>query len=775
MRLKNQRFLAILSILLLSVTLLLRENPVAAAPPEPPLIQDILNQTGGNAKIGYTSQTGQVSFIGTDTNHAIPKSGRLPSSASSEDVSRQFLATYGSLFGLSNQAQELKVEKTNTLAGGVSFVRFQQVYQGIPVFGGELIVQTDANKNILSSSGKISPFPQVNVTPSVDAAKATALASDLVTKKYKLDASDLVISTPQLWIYNPALLDSGMNKANLVWRVEVTTKSLQPVDQLVLVDAQLGAVALSFNQMEEGLNRTVYNANNGSSLPGTLVRSEGGPPTGDADADNAYDFAGDTYNYYFNLFHRDSVDNHGLPLKSTVHYCPNNTDCPYANAFWNGQQMVYGTTYASALDVVGHELTHGVTGNESHLFYYMQSGAINEALSDIFGNLVQHYYNPGGDPQWLMGENLPIGAIRSMSNPPAYSQPDKMSSTYYECSGTASDNGGVHTNSGVANKAAYLMIIGGSFNGKTVAALGPTKTAQIWYYVQTNLLTSGGDYQDLFHLLPQAAGSLVGQYGITTNDVQQVVNAVLATEMNQDPAGCSIPAATISCAPGQAVSTLFFDNMENPASGNWTKYAVSGSVNEWYYPQTANPYNFDATYTTSGKYELWGYDSDSRGDFAIAMTRNVTVPTGRTTYLYFNHAYDFEYFFNWSTLSYVLADGGIVEYSTNNGASWNDAVGLFVTNGYDGQIYSGGDNPLKGRNAFTGYSFGYTSSKLDLSSLAGQNVRFRFRIATDTGNSTGSTSGIYGWFIDDLRVYTCAPVTPRAFVPVTFRTTPSGW
>lgn len=163
----------------------------------------------------------------------------------------------------------------------------------------------------------------------------------------------------------------------------------------------------------------------------------------------------------------------------------------------------------------------------------------------------------------------------------------------------------------------------------------------------------------------------------------------------------------------------------------------------------------------------------------MAMTRNVAIPAGRSTYLYFNHAYDFEYFFDWNTAQYILADGAVVEYSTNNGASWNDAGPLFVTdgNGYDGTIYNGtgGDNPLAGRSAFTGYSFGYTSSKMNLTSLAGQNVRFRFRIGTDTGNNPDSTSGIYGWFIDDVQVYSCAPVSPRAYVPVAFRTAPPGW
>jgi bacillolysin len=729
--------------------------PVAADP-----LQDLINQTGGHVRITRDQRSGLVRFVGTDTDHAVPRSMGLESNARPEAAARGFLASYGTLFGLSEPAQELALMSGDS-ANGQSFVRFQQVYQNIPLFGGELIVQTDGQNNVLSAGGKVVPRHDLDTTPRISAANAGELARALAVKKYKLDADNFVVSTPELWLYNPTLFKPDVNITTLVWRVEVTTRDLEPIDELVLIDAQRGHVALSFNQTEESLYRIVYNANNTYSLPGTQVRIEGGGPTGDADADNAYSYAGDTYNYYFSLFARDSVNNAGLQLKSTVHYCPNGGPCPYANAFWNGQQMVYGTTYASARDVVGHELTHGVTQNTSHLYYYMQSGAINEAISDIFGELVEHTYS-SADTQWLMGEDLPGGAIRSMSNPPLHNQPDKMTSTYYVCD-PGSDQGGVHTNSGVANKTAWLMAIGGTFNGKTVVALGTNKTAHIWYFVETNLLTSASDYQYLYSALAQAARSLVGSYGITAADVQQVQNAIDATQMNFEPPGCSIPEAPLSCPVNQLMANLFFDDMENTASGNWASGAVSLSVNDWYYPQNPNPYT-DMTYATSGHYNLWGNDIDVRGDYAIALTHNVALPAATTPYLYFRHAYDFEY----SDYPYTPYDGAVVEYSTNGGVSWTDAVSLPADNGYDGTIYTGtgGDNPLKGRLAFTGMSFGYTSSRLNLASLAGQNVRFRFRIGTDTGNDPASPSGTRGWFIDDVRVYRCVAISSRLFLPL---------
>jgi Zn-dependent metalloprotease len=112
---------------------------------------------------------------------------------------------------------------------------------------------------------------------------------------------------------------------------------------------------------------------------GTLVRSEGGPPTADLDVNTAYDFAGDTYNYYLTQHGRDSYDGAGAPIIFTVHYYPTNNNCNYRNAFWNATQMVYGNGFARADDVDVHELTHAATEHSARLFYCMQSGALNES------------------------------------------------------------------------------------------------------------------------------------------------------------------------------------------------------------------------------------------------------------------------------------------------------------------------------------------------------------------------------------------------------------
>jgi len=415
--------------------------------------------------------------------------------------------------------------------------------------------------------------------------------------------------------------------------------------------------------------------------------------------------------------------------------------------------MVYGSGYASADDVVGHELAHGVTDFSAHLFYYYQAGAINESLSDVFGELIDQSDGRGNDTaavRWQMGEDLPIGAIRDMRDPTAFNDPDRIQSPNY-FSGPE-DRGGVHFNSGVNNKAAFLMTDGGVFNGRTVTALGLTKTAKINYEAQSNMLTSGSDYNDLYHILPQACNQLVGTIGITVANCVNHVAAVIATQMNLQPTtGVFHPEAPI-CAAGQVPTDLFYDNLENTASGNWTKGRIQGASN-WAYPQSPNDYpGYDATVATSGKYNMWGDNPETTADFWIGKAVGVTVPAGKQTFLRFKHLYEFESGFSSNY------DGGVIEYSINNGASWVDAGSLFKSAGdwgYQGSIASGLGNPLGGRQGYVGRSDGYFSSRATLTELAGKSVRFRYRIGAD------GSIGSYGWYLDDLRVYTCAaPVAP---------------
>jgi Zn-dependent metalloprotease len=246
-----------------------------------------------------------------------------------------------------------------------------------------------------------------------------------------------------------------------------------------------------------GLRRTIYDARKDSTLPGTVVRSEGNPAVSDATVNEAYDGAGDTYNFYEQIFGRKSIDGHGMRLQATVHY-QEDPDEGFDNAFWNGRQMIYGDgdgtifgSFTRSLDVIGHELTHGVTELEAGLEYHNQSGALNESFSDVFGSMVKQWKlgQTLQQADWLIGKELllpGIGgkALRSMRDPgTAYDdprlgkdpQPGKMSDYRQLADRRSDDWGGVHVNSGIPNRAFVLAC------DNLGAAHSWDKAGRIWY------------------------------------------------------------------------------------------------------------------------------------------------------------------------------------------------------------------------------------------------------------------------------------------------------
>lgn len=213
------------------------------------------------------------------------------------------------------------------------------------------------------------------------------------------------------------------------YRTIVSTAALRGARHVI------GPSIASFGLSAGGLRRTIYDAGHRQKLPGKLVRGEGCHDSIDRQVNNAYDGLGDTYKFYKEAYGRNSIDNNGLRLDASVHYGKD-----YNNAFWNGRQMVFGDgdgvifrDFTTCLDVIGHELTHGVTEHESGLQYEGQSGALNESLSDVFGSLVKQYaaspQDTAASADWLIGEGL-FGptvkgkALRSMKDPgTAYDDP----------------------------------------------------------------------------------------------------------------------------------------------------------------------------------------------------------------------------------------------------------------------------------------------------------------------------------------------------------------
>lgn len=245
--------------------------------------------------------------------------------------------------------------------------------------------------------------------------------------------------------------------------------------------------------------RTIHDARHGTDLPGHKVRGEGDQPGKDATVNRAYAGLGATFELFLQAYQRDSIDGNGLPLNATVHY-----DRDYNNAFWNGEQMVFGDgdgeiflDFTIPIDVIGHELAHGVTQYTANLTYFGQPGALNESLSDVFGALIKQYTlgQTTAEADWLIGAGLLAPrvtgtALRSMKEPgTAYDDDvlgkDPQPATMDDFVRTGRDNGGVHINSGIPNHAFYLAAT--ALGGRAWERAG-----QVWY----DVLTGGELRQD---------------------------------------------------------------------------------------------------------------------------------------------------------------------------------------------------------------------------------------------------------------------------------------
>lgn len=271
--------------------------------------------------------------------------------------------------------------------------------------------------------------------------------------------------------------------------------------------------------------RKIYDCENQWVKRVSLAREEGGPATGDDSVDNAYDFTGNARDYLRDVLDRNSWDGIGSDIIANVHFGVN-----YMNAFWDGDELTFGegngtifTDFSQSLDVVAHELGHGIVQTTANLNYVSQSGALNEHFADVFGSVVtQHVLGHTADEaDWLIGDEI-MGpelygeALRSMRAPgTAYDnslmgndpQPDHMDDYY---AGPA-DNQGVHTNSGIPNKAFYLAS----------REIGTDKAVLIWYHALQNLWATA-NFSDAVDRITNSARILVKNGDVPLGSTQVV-------------------------------------------------------------------------------------------------------------------------------------------------------------------------------------------------------------------------------------------------------------
>lgn len=431
-------------------------------------------------------------------------------------------------------AADLKLRKTTQDGGGRRHQRYRQMLNGLDVIGGDLVVHADAQGSIYAINGAA----RGNLPTSLgqhDIGPGAALTSVQADARF----AGMSVSTPRaVYLITP---EGATFKTYEI--VAEGMRAQTPVRDKVYVDVDSGTVVGVHPQIHSGLNRSVYSANNGTSLPGTLRRSEGQAATADLDVTAAYDGSGDTYNAYRNFWNRDSYDNAGAVLKSSVHYSSN-----YCNAFWNGTQMVYGDGNAAqgclplarSVDVTAHELTHAVTENESGLIYSGESGGLNEAMSDIFGVFTQAWADGGRTGSlavvadtWTIGEDVLPPALRWMNDPAQ----DGASLDFWT---TGAGNVDVHYSSGIANLAFYLLSQGGTHpRGKStvvVQGIGMGKAIRLFYALNVNYLTSSSNFRAAATASMTAATDL-GFTVAERNSVADAWRAVGVVPLGGPPAG----------------------------------------------------------------------------------------------------------------------------------------------------------------------------------------------------------------------------------------------
>lgn len=443
---------------------------------------------------------------------------------------------------------------------GFTHVRLNQSRNGVRVYGAQVITHLDA-KNVTAVSGRefdttgVETAPAIEGSAAVDAAKA---ALKFNGKFVETPKAELVILPHSLF------KDDDENGATLVYRVELKIEdgTDATAHHQYFINAQDGSVAWHFDALPHGTGYGLYTGgpvfiqtrqtfkfplfyysliddtrggaetrdmNDGTSGNGTVFEKCCIDIWGNGVKSNRESAAVDvhfgmmkTWDYYKYTFGRLGIDGAGYKMVARVHY-----GSKYNNAFWNSSVITFGdgdgTTFEPlvALDVVGHEITHGVTEKTAKLIYSKESGALNESFSDIFGTMVEFY--SGIRPDYLIGEDVykPAGALRNMAHPTWRGQPDHYSNldrTSYE----------VHKNSGISNNAFYLLAEGGTNDTShlAVAGIGRNKAAAIFYRALTKYMSASDRYVDARRWTLQAAADLYGGASAEYNSTAQAWRAV---------------------------------------------------------------------------------------------------------------------------------------------------------------------------------------------------------------------------------------------------------
>jgi Zn-dependent metalloprotease len=641
---------------------------------------------------------------------------------------------------------EFQVQKVEIDELKMAHTKFRQVVDGIPVWEGEAVVHLKQDGSLATVTDDLKEMIAVNTKPNFSENEALRIALEGYRGRAKLTEKPTV----DLWIFR------GEDRDHLAYRViaprvDGSQETSVPVD---FIDAQTGERIFGYNNLQTGTGSSLYSGTvsisttvSGSTYymedttrrmgtfnmnsTGNETYGTGGTQSRYTDTDDVWNTtiqragvdahygAAKTYDYYKNVHGRNGIDGNngpgtttsavgGIPLVvSRVHF---GSSGAYNNAFWYNNQMSYGdgdgTNFSplTTLDICGHEMTHGVTERTANLTYAKESGALNEAWSDMFGAMVE-LYAQGGSPTantWKIGEqaytpgNGTGDALRYMDNPPLAGDPDHYSERLYPGTCTpsnANDQCGVHTNSAIANKAFYLVVAGGTHpqSGVTVTGIGATDGAKIFYRALTaGYMTSSTNFAGARTATLNSATDL---FGSGTTQYNSVANAWCAVGVGSCAGGTPTPTPTPT--PGGGTELLVnggFEGSASPWVGSGTGYFY---VNPGNYPQAGTGYiYFGVNNSVSGQsYQQVAIPSTATGTLTFWL--NVTSSETTTTTQY---------------------DKLFVEVRNTSGT----LLATLAT-------YS---------NLNKGTAGVYSQKSLSLAAYKGQTVRVQFRSTTDSSLAT---------------------------------------
>lgn len=730
-------------------------------------------QLKNDAKITVNTSTGTPKFIAFSRGKGLQLKGQ-----SLQSKALNFLEQNKAIFKIDEVDSNFKANTPETDSRGLKRIVLEQTHQGVPVFDGKLIFHFNAKNELTAVNGNYISGIKLNATATVSANEANAIAiQEIDNQDVNFSGVSLEAMSTTLYVFNKGLVKGHVDVNNLAYRIEVANKN--DVREYVFIDAYSGQVVEQYTGMPHALNRVVYEGNTanvvwqeGDVFPGALTIWQ----------QNEVEASGHTYHFFNNAFNYESYNNGGAQMR-TINNNPN-ISCPNAN--WNGYTANYCNGTATD-DVIAHEWGHAYTEYTSGLIYAYQSGALNESFSDIWGETIDllNGYEDDDDnhalrvscsssDRWRIGEDASAfgGAIRDMWNPNCNGDPGKVTDFQYKCGD--GDAGGVHSNSGVPNRAYSLIVDGGSFNGYTVNGLGFTKAAHIFWRAQSQYLMATSNFESLADALEASANDLLGinLEGLSTTstpaglsgeiitaaDVAQVVNAILAVELRINPDSCGYTPILSEIAPlcdNATNNPIYFQDWES-GMGNWTVAQLPVNAATWDNRDWTVDSTLPAGRAGSAIFGVNPVNGNCTTDLENGVMRLespvITMPnySNGTYSLAINHFVSTEPDY----------DGGNIKYSLD-GAAWSILpASAFVENAYNTNLVSadqGNDNPLAGEPAFTGVDGGSVSgswgtSVIDLSLLgvnANSAIQFRFEMGTDGCN------GREGWYVDEFMVYNC--------------------